>query len=263
MVNTKFREKLESGEIAVESWITGISPQNAEAIGRLGFDSVLIDMQHNMVDFAEVGRSILALAGRGPSVMVRVPGNDSSMIQRVLDAGADGVMCPLVNNRREAEQFIDAVRYPPMGKRSNGAYRTDENPLDYVKTSNSKILAAVQIETIEAMDNLDAIASTPGLDILFPGPSDLKLSFDEDPVADYDNPVTAKRHIAIAEAAHRHGKWAGMLTFSPEDTRRAISWGFDYVGPAMEMAVLVSGAATILAQSRELAAQRDDLREVA
>ncbi len=259
MVNTKFRNKLESGEVGIESWITGISPQSAEAIGRVGFDSVLIDMQHNMVSFSEVTRSILALSGRGPSILVRVPGNDSSMVQRVLDAGADGVMCPLVNNRAEAEQFINAVRYPPLGNRSNGAYRTDESPAEYVKNANSSILAAVQIETVEAMENLDAIASTPGLDILFPGPSDLKLSFGEDPVADYDNPVTADRHKQIAAAAHRAGKWAGMLTFSLEDSRRAISWGFDYVAPAMEMGLLVGGAMSILAGNRELATTKSEI----
>lgn len=259
MVNTKFRDKLASGEVAVESWITGISPQSAEAIGRLDYDSVLIDMQHNMVDFSEVTRSILALSGRGPSILVRVPGHEPSMIQRVLDAGADGVMCPIVNNRAEAERFIDSVRYPPLGKRSNGAYRADEGPTEFVRSSNEKLLAAVQIETVEALENLDEIASTPGLDILFPGPSDLKLSFGEEPIADYDNPTTADRHKQIADAAHRHGKWAGMLTFSPEDTRRAISWGYDYVAPAMEMAILVGGAARILSESRDLANQKSEI----
>lgn len=260
MVNLRMRERLETGGVIVDCWLTGTSPTNAETIGRLGFDSVVIDMQHTMAGFTDVGMCILALSGSGTTALVRVPGNDSSMIQRVLDAGADGVMCPLVNTREEAERFVAAVRYPPLGERSIGAYRTDESIVDHFRVANSQIFSAVQIETVEAMDNLDEIAATPGLDMLFVGPGDLAVSFGGDPVIDYSDTETRARHMAIADAAHRAGKHAGMLTFSEDDTRRAVSWGFDMVSVGMEGGLLASGALRVLGEGRAIADRRAELR---
>jgi len=256
MVNLRLRERLNDDGVIVDCWLSGTSPSNAELVGRLGFDSVVIDMQHTMAGFTDVAMCLLALSGTGTTALVRVPGNDSSMIQRVLDAGADGVMCPLVNTPEEARRFVSAVRYPPLGTRSIGAYRTTESIVDHYRVANDQIFAAVQIETVEAMENLDEIAQTPGLDMLFVGPGDLAVSFGGDPVIDYADPETGERHRRIAAAAHRAGKTAGMLTFSEDDTRRAIEWGFDMVSVGMEGGLLVRGALQVLAEGRGLAAGR-------
>lgn len=176
MFNRRLRDRWHNGEVAVDCWLTGTSPTNSELIGRVGFDSVVIDMQHTMAGFTDVGMSILALTGTGTTVLVRVPGNDPIIVQRILDAGADGVMCPMVNTREEAEKFVSAVRYPPLGTRSVGAYRATGNPVEQFHLANETLIAAVQIETVEAMSNLDEIAATPGLDMLFVGPGDLAVS---------------------------------------------------------------------------------------
>lgn len=259
MFNERLRDKWRRGEVAVDCWLTGTSPTNSELIGRMGFDSVVVDMQHTMAGFSDVGMSILALTGTNTTVLVRVPGNDPLMVQRILDAGADGVMCPMVNNREEAEKFVSAVRYPPLGTRSVGAYRVAGDMLDYFRQANEKIIAAVQIETVEAMSNLDDIASTPGLDMLYVGPGDLAVSYGGDPVIDYSDPETEERHRRIAEAAHAAGKYAGMLAFSEDDIRRAIAWGFDMVSVGMEAMLLASGARRVLDLGRSLAAQKQDL----
>ena len=136
MFNERLRDKWRRGEVAVDCWLTGTSPTNSELIGRMGFDSVVVDMQHTMAGFSDVGMSILALTGTNTTVLVRVPGNDPLMVQRILDAGADGVMCPMVNNREEAEKFVSAVRYPPLGTRSVGAYRVAGDMLDYFRQAN-------------------------------------------------------------------------------------------------------------------------------
>ena len=256
MFNTRLRDALNSGAVGVDCWLSGTSPTNSEMIGRLGFDSVVIDMQHTMADFSDVGMSILALTGTGTTVIVRVPGKDPIMVERVLDAGADGVMCPMVNTREEAERFVAAVRYPPLGTRSVGAYRSTEGMVEHFRRANSTLIAAVQIETVEAMWNLDEIAATPGLDMLFVGPGDLAVSYGGDPVIDYADPETEVRHRRIASAAHAAGKYAGMLTFSEDDTRRAIEWGFDLVSVGMEGWLLAAGAQHVLAQGRSLAADR-------
>jgi 4-hydroxy-2-oxoheptanedioate aldolase len=256
MVNRRLREKWQDGEVAVDCWLTGTSPTNSELVGRMGFDSVVIDMQHTMAGFTDVGMSILALTGTGTTVLVRVPGNDPIMVQRILDAGADGVMCPMVNTADEAEAFVSAVRYPPLGTRSIGAYRATEGIVDHFRQANEQLVAAVQIETAEAMDNLDAIASTPGLDMLFVGPGDLSVSYGGEPVIDYADPVTEQRHRRIAEAAHAAGKRAGMLTFSESDTRRAVEWGYDLLSVGMEGMLIATGARRVLDEGRRLAAAR-------
>lgn len=260
MVNLRMREKLESGGIAVDCWLTGTSPSNAELIGRLGFDSVVIDMQHTMASFESVAHCIMALSGTGTTVIVRVPGNDSSMIQRVLDAGADGVMCPLVNTVEEAKAFVDAVRYPPLGRRSVGAYRTSESIVEHFRRANTEIFSIVQIETVEALANAEDIAAVEGLDMLFPGPGDLAVSHGGDPVLDFGDENMAAWHRRIVDAAHSQGKWAGLLTFGEEDIARAISWGYDLLCPAMEGGLLALGALQTLRTAGDLitegAAQR-------
>jgi len=253
MSTNRVRERWARGEAAVDCWLNGSSMVNAEMIGRVGFDSVIIDMQHSMADIGDVYRCLMALSGTGTAAIVRVPGNDSTAVERVLDAGADGVLCPMVNNREEAERFVAAVRYPPQGRRSIGAYRTTTSMTEHFRTANTTLLAAVQIETVEAMENLDAIATTPGLDMLYVGPADLEVSFGGDPEVDYTNPVTAERHRMIADAAHRAGIRAGMLTFSRQDTELALEWGFDFVSVGMEGWLLASSAARVLHEGRELA----------
>lgn len=259
MVESRMRDALASGQVAVNFWLSGTSPSNAEVVGRLGFDSVVIDMQHTMASFESVANCLLALAGTGTTVIVRVPGNDSSMIQRLLDAGADGIMCPLVNTVEEAQSFVDAVRYPPLGKRSVGAYRTSDGMVDYFRRANDEVFAIVQIETVEALAHASEIAAVGGIDMLFPGPGDLAVSHGREPIIDLSDEEVADWHRRIADAAHAEGKWAGMLTFSPDDTARGVDWGYDLVCPAMEGVLLASGAGSVLSGARAIAVQRTEV----
>jgi 4-hydroxy-2-oxoheptanedioate aldolase len=263
MFNRRWRDRLENGETVIDCWLTGTSPMNSEAIGRLGFDSVVIDMQHTMASFHDVAMSLLALTGTGTTQLVRVPGNDSSLIQRVLDAGSDGVMCPMVNNPEQARQFVNSVRYFPLGERSVGAYRVDGSMLAYFDRANEEIISIAQIETVEAMSNLDAIAATPGLDMLFVGPGDLAVSHGGRPIIDYSDPDTEDRHRRIIEAAHKAGKYAGMLVFSPEDIERAYGWGMDMLSVAMEGALVQAGAREALNYGLQVAGRANPAAEPA
>jgi 4-hydroxy-2-oxoheptanedioate aldolase len=252
----RIRKQWEAGQIAIDCWLSGSSMTSAEAIGRLGFESVVIDTQHTMADFRDVAGCLLALTGTGTTAIVRVVGNDPLMIQKILDAGADGVMCPMISNRAQAEAFVGACRYAPLGYRSVGAYRPAEGMLEYFRTANEEIVTLAQIETAEAMDNLDEIAATPGLDVLFMGPGDLSVSYGGEPVIDYTDPVTAERHRRVVEAAHAAGKKAGMLALGPGDIALAVEFGMDMVSVAMEGLLVVAGAQAKLAEGREAAAAR-------
>ncbi|MCW2539987.1 MAG: putative aldolase [Frankiales bacterium] len=246
MSTNRVRERWSRGEVVVDCWLSGSSMTTAESIGRLGYDSVVIDMQHTLADFKDVAGCLIALTGTGTTAMVRVPGNDSSMIQKLLDAGAEGIMCPMINNPAEAQAFVGACRYPPLGVRSNGPFRTKEGGRAYFHTANDTVVTLAQIETREAMENLDAIAATPGLDALFVGPSDLSISYGGEPVMDYDNPVTAERHRQIVEAAHRAGKKAGMLALTPPDVPLAVEWGMDLISVGMDGMLVILGAVEAL-----------------
>ncbi|MBE2318189.1 2,4-dihydroxyhept-2-ene-1,7-dioic acid aldolase [Solirubrobacter sp. CPCC 204708] len=256
MPRNKLRQQWDAGEIAIDCWLSGSSMTAAEAVGRLGFESVVIDTQHTMADFRDVAGCLMALTGTGTTAIVRVIGNEPLMIQKILDAGADGIMCPMVSTAAEAEAFVGACRYPPLGYRSVGAYRPAEGMLEYFRSANQELVTLAQIETVEAMDNLDAIAATPGLDVLFMGPGDLSVSYGGEPVIDYTDPVTADRHRRVVEAAHAAGKKAGMLALGPGDIARAVDFGMDMVSVAMEGLLVVVGAAAKLAEGREAAAAR-------
>jgi 4-hydroxy-2-oxoheptanedioate aldolase len=159
----------------------------------------------------------------------------------------------MVNTREEAERFVGACRYAPDGNRSFGPYRAyDGGSAKYFEEANQDIVTFVQIESMQAMSNLDDIAATPGLDVLFVGPSDLNISGGGKPSMDYTDPVTDERHRAIVAAAHNAGKRAGMLALGPGDVEIAHGWGMDFVSVAMEQRLVAVGAAEALRHGRQV-----------
>src|SRR4051812_2789711 len=246
------RERWAAGEAAVDCWVSGSSGLWVEAVGRLGYDSVVIDMQHTMAEYRDVVTAVIALAATPTVPVVRVPGNDPILVGRVLDAGARGVMCPMVNTREQAERFVAACRYPPEGSRSYGPYRAADGPR-YFAEANADIVTFAQIETLEALGNLDEIAAVPGLDVLFVGPTDLSISGGGRPVMDYTDPLVDGQHRAIVDAAHRAGKRAGMLALGPGDAAIGRGWGMDFLSVAMEQRLVAMGAAAALRDGRAVA----------
>jgi 4-hydroxy-2-oxoheptanedioate aldolase len=213
---------------------------------------MVTDMQHTMAEFKDVALNFIALRGTGTVPIVRVPWNDVSIVQRVLDAGALGVMCPVVNNRAEADQFVSAARYPPMGFRSWGPFRANKPVMDYWAEANEDILTFAQIETVEAMSNLDEIAATPGLDVLFVGPADLSISHGGRPEQNYRDAQVAEHHKQIIAAAHNAGKKAGMLALTQPDVELAHEWGMDFLSIGMESAMAIMGARAVLDYSSKI-----------
>jgi 4-hydroxy-2-oxoheptanedioate aldolase len=252
MPTNAIRDRWAAGEAAVDCWISGSSVIAAERIGRLGYDSVVIDMQHTMAEYRDVVTSIIALSASPTVPIVRVPGNDPIIVGRVLDAGARGVMCPMINTPEQAERFVAACRYPPDGTRSYGPYRTADG-VRYFEEANGDIVTFAQIETLEAMSNLDEIAAVPGLDVLFVGPGDLSISGGGKPSMSYTDPLVDEQHRAIVDAAHRAGKRAGMLALGPGDPEIARGWGMDFLSVAMEQQLVAMGAIDALKRGRAVA----------
>ena len=212
MDTNRLKEKMRAGQPGLlNAWLVLGSPAVAEVVARQPWDSVTIDMQHGLSDFDATVSMLRAMHGCAPTPMVRVPWLEPGLIQKVLDAGAFGVICPMVNTREQCEQFVSVCRYAPMGSRSFGPTRA---PLvagpDYWKHANDNVLTFAMIETRQAVDNLDEILSVPGLDGVYIGPSDLSLTLGLDPVADLSHPTLLAAIERIRSGAQKAGKFTVM-----------------------------------------------------
>ena len=177
MKKNGIQEAWNNGKNIVNGWSSIANTFNSEILAVSGFDSVTIDMQHGLVGYQKVVEMLQAISGYNITPMVRVPWNDPSMVMRCLDAGAYGIICPMVNTKEECEKFVAACRYPPKGNRSFGPIRARIYAGDdYCEHANDTLLNFAMIETSEAVDNLDKILSVEELDAVYIGPSDLAVT---------------------------------------------------------------------------------------
>jgi 4-hydroxy-2-oxoheptanedioate aldolase len=168
------KQKLRAGKPAIGAWLTVSSSFSAEIMANQGFDWLCVDTQHGAIDFSTALPMLQAISNTPTMPFVRVPWNEPSIIMKYLDAGAYGIIVPMIETKEDAERAVWAMRYPPQGMRSSGPFRaTLYGGADYQANANDELLLAVMIETPKALENLDAIASVPGIDVLYIGPSDL------------------------------------------------------------------------------------------
>ena len=180
MKENKARTILMSGGEVVTGWLAIPSSISAELMARQGFDALTVDMQHGAIDYVDAIPMLQAISTTDATPFVRAPWNDPSILGRILDAGAYGIICPMIDTGQEAEAFVRACRYHPKGQRSVGPLRASLYAgSDYVRHANETILTLAMVESRQAIDNLDDILRVPGLDGIYVGPSDLAVSMDE------------------------------------------------------------------------------------
>ena len=214
----------------IGGWLAIGSTFTAEAMAHIGFDWLCLDMQHGMLDYNDIKKMLPAISTTDTIPIVRVPWNEPYEIMKVLDAGAFGVIVPLVNNREEAERAVAACRYPPEGMRSFGPTRAAMyGGRGYTEEANTHLACIAMIETAEALDNLDQICSTPGLDGVYVGPSDLAYALGLAPVGDNNEPVHVETVNTIFATAKKHGIAVGIHTGSLEYSKRYLDQGFNMV----------------------------------
>jgi 4-hydroxy-2-oxoheptanedioate aldolase len=218
------------GKPAVGAWLSIPDGFAAEVMAHTGVDWLCIDMQHGCIDYSDVVPMLTAISTTAVTPFVRVPWNEPAMIMKVLDAGAYGVIVPMVSNRAEAERAVAACRYPPTGMRSNGPNRALlYGGADYQKNADREMACVVMIETPEGIEKMDEIISTPGLDAAYIGPTDLALALGVPPLMDNDDPKHVATVNRILETCKRHNVVAGMHTASSRYTQRYIDQGFQMV----------------------------------
>jgi len=244
------REKLKNGQEVIGTFISLGHPDITEVLSRIGFDWLLIDGEHSVISLETMQLMMQAMNGSNCTPMVRPQWNDMVIIKRILDIGAHGVLVPWVNNREEAEYAVRACKYPPKGLRGSGPRRAALFDPDYFKTANDEILVIVQIETKQAVTNVDEILAVEGIDAVYVGPMDLSLSYGLSG-PDWENTEYLAAFDTVVEAAKRAGKPAGMFA-SRENIRWAIDKGFTLNTVDTADAFLTHGARQALDIVREL-----------
>ena len=230
MRNNRVKQLWREGKTAVGGFLSIPNGFSAEVMSHTGLDWLCIDMQHGCIDYADAVTMLTAISTTATTPLVRVPWNEPSVIMKVLDAGAYGVIVPMVSNRAEAERAVAACRYPPAGIRSNGPNRAlFYGGADYQKNADREMLCIVMVETAEGIEKMDEIASTPGVDAVYIGPTDLALALGLPPVMDNDDPKHVATVNKILETCRKHKVAAAMHTAGSKYTQRYIDQGFNMV----------------------------------
>ena len=249
------RELLAQGQIVLNGWSTIPGGFLAEVMASLGWDAQTIDMQHGIIGYPEMIAMLQAISTTSLTPMVRLSANDPAIIGQALDAGAMGVICPLVNSPEEAASFVAACRYPPHGVRSSGATRAMIYAgFDYGANADAQVLKFAMIETADALRRVEEIAATPGLDGLYIGPSDLSLALGGTQGFDKSEPYMLDAYRTVAEACRRHGLTAGIHTASPAFAGRMAELGFRFITLVGDFNFILAGRGLVQQARTTLAA---------
>lgn len=252
MKENSLRKIWDSGRCAVNGWLSLPSPLAAEAMAKQGWDSLTIDMQHGFVDYAAITTMLPAAAAAGIDALVRVPWLDEADIMKALDAGAAGVICPMINSRAAAERFAAAVRYPPQGARSFGPLRAALHyGDDYPRRANQSVIALAMIETAEAVENVADILSVAGIDGVYIGPADLACSLGCEVSFTPTTGAVAAAIEVIYAAAAKAGRRAGIHTGSPAFAATMRDKGFDLVTIQSDLRFMMAGARAAVSAFKE------------
>jgi 4-hydroxy-2-oxoheptanedioate aldolase len=258
---TTLREQWAAGEPTFGAWLTVASTLTAEATARAGFDYVCIDNQHGGVDYEVTARMIQAVLLGGARPIVRVPWNEPGIVGKMLDAGAEGIVVPMVNTAEEAAAVVRAVRYPPLGARSFGPVFAGLRAPGYHVEANARVAAVPMIETADALARLDDILSVDGIDAIYVGPADLSLSLGLPPANNDDSAVFTDALEAIVAACRRHGVVPGIhATGALADRRR--EQGFVMITVASDVLAMRMALGAELAQARGTGAKTGDGRAI-
>ena len=237
------------GEAVINGWCSIPSSFSAEIMAHQGFDSITIDMQHGLVDYQVAVTMLQAISTTSVIPLTRVPWSDPARLMKILDAGSYGVICPMISTPEDAEALVKACKYPPWGFRSFGPIRakyygggTTHGGGDYHHFANDETLVIPQIETREAIKNLDAILQIPGISAIYVGPSDLSMALGKEPRKGQSDPEVVEAKQFILETSKRHNIPAGIHTNSTEVAVEMIKQGFQLTSLQSDDRFLMSKA---------------------
>jgi len=246
-LKNRLKEILRCGEVALGVTLSIGNPDVAEIVGRLGFDYINFDTQHTSLSIETVQSMMQAMSFSQSTPIIRVQWNNISMINRALDIGAHGVIIPFVNTKEDAVQALRYAQFPPKGVRSYGPRRAAMRDPEYMATADEEILVLPQIETKEALDNIDEILAVDGIEAFFVGPMDLSRSLGI--FTQFKHPVFTNALDKILIAAGKSGTTPGMLALI-EEAEKTIERGFRLMNIGGDVAFLTEAATSALKRAR-------------
>ena len=235
----------------INGWLALPGSFSAEVMAQQGWDSLTVDLQHGVIDYGALVPMLQAISTTATVPVVRVPWLEPGILMKVLDAGAYGVICPMINTREDAQKLVAYTHYAPQGTRSFGPIRASiYGGPDYPEQANRTIVTFAMIETAQALDNLDSILSVEGLDAIYIGPSDLSLSLGCKPVFDDLEPKAQQAIEHIVARARAHGVVAGIHNGRADVARARVELGYRFVTLGSDARLLASGSQALLGAMR-------------
>jgi 4-hydroxy-2-oxoheptanedioate aldolase len=255
MQGNRLRRAWAEGRPVLNGWLGVPSSHSAEVMSHVGFDSLTVDLQHGAIDYSSALIMLTAISTTPVVPLARPTSLDPPQIMKLLDAGAWGIVCPMIDTPEDARRLVEACRYPPIGQRSFGPTRAamSQGPGYTTDEANREIVVLGQIETPLSVANLDAILATEGLDGVYVGPSDLTLSMGLGANGDSMEPrfIETLRHVvARSRAAGRH---VGMHCANGPQAKRMVEMGFDFVTVGSDTGLMTEAGRGRLALVRDAA----------
>ncbi len=243
---------LKNKEVVIGQWISLSDPAVVEALAETGYDFLLIDGEHSPIGESELANLLRATKGGDCATIYRVRENSESLIKMSLDLGVDGVLVPRVNTAAEAQKAVDAAKYPPMGKRGVGPWRASgyyQNFDTYINSANTSTTLILQIEDIEAVNNLDEILAVGGFDAAYIGPADLSSSMGI--LGQFDDPRFKTAVSKVVAKCQAVGMPLGFDTQNVTHLTKLAQDGFQILTLGSDMQYLIDGAKNLSAEIRQ------------
>ena len=244
---------------SINAWLSIPNSFTAEAFGKMGWDSVTVDMQHGQNDYSSSIAMIQALSNSNTVPMTRVPWNEPGIIMKMLDLGVQGIIAPMINTKDDCEKFVSYCYYPPIGQRSFGPMRAQVvYGSDYYQHANKNIVSLAMIETKQAVENLDEILSVPHLTGIYIGPADMSSSYGLPPKFDVrEDPVFSNIKM-IAKKAKEKGKIAGIHNGSVKYMKEMMQYGFQFTTLLSDFRMMTSNAESLLKELKDVDTKSDN-----
>ena len=246
-------------DAVINGWLSIPNSFSAEAMSKLGWDSITIDMQHGQIDYSSSIPMIQAISNSNISILTRVPWNEPGIIMKMLDLGVTGIIAPMINTKEECEKFISYCFYPPLGQRSFGPMRSILHyGADYHSKANANIMTFAMIETKQAIENLDSIMQVPNLTGVYIGPADMSSSYGLKPKFDVkDDPVFSNIKL-IAEKAKKYNLIAGIHNGSTKYAKEMINLGYKFVTISSDYRAMTTYAQSIINEMKNIREKKED-----
>jgi 4-hydroxy-2-oxoheptanedioate aldolase len=250
---TSIRERLDAGGVTFGAWCGLSSTFTTELVARAGFDWICIDTQHGLIGFQELAGMLQVSTAVGTPALVRVASHEASELMHALDAGAEGVVVPMVDTAEQARALVDACRYPPAGHRSWGPIRgAFGNRMPGIEAANRTTIVVLMIETVAGVENVGEIAAVPGVDALLVGPSDIAVVHGLAADPDVRTPEHARLVRRVVDAARSHGIVSGLVCGSMDTAHRWAEEGMRLLNVGSELSWMASGARSQVEEAHRL-----------